>query len=206
MNNETSKEILVFATQNQHKAEEIQKVFSGSGLDHFFELKGLWDYGFEGEIPEEEMTLEGNASSKSGYIKNHLGVNCFADDTGLEVEALDGRPGVYSARYAGEEGNAEKNMARLLQELENQTNRKARFRTVISLILHEKEYLFEGMVSGTILKEKSGDHGFGYDPLFQPDGYNISFAEMRMEEKVKISHRSRAFAAMIDFLKDYRKE
>jgi XTP/dITP diphosphohydrolase len=187
---------LVFASNNQHKLSEIQNIIGNQ-----FKLITLSEAGFIGEIPENQNTLEGNALEKARYIVAKLKTNCFADDTGLEVEALKGEPGVYSARYAGPENNSEKNISKLLLNLENITNRKAQFRTVIALILNSKEYLFEGIVKGTIINNKKGKDGFGYDPVFVPEGYNKTFAEMTLIEKNKISHRANATYKLADFLK-----
>ncbi|MCB9225108.1 MAG: non-canonical purine NTP diphosphatase [Crocinitomicaceae bacterium] len=186
---------LIFATHNAHKAKEIQKM-----LPESIQILTLEEIGCFDEIPETADTLEGNASLKSSFVKDHYGVNCFADDTGLEIEALNGEPGVLSARYAGETKDPQANMDLVLSRLEGNSNRKARFRTVISLWLNEEEYLFEGIVDGTIRTERSGAEGFGYDPIFQPDGYEITFAEMSMDEKNKISHRGRAVQKLVDFL------
>ena len=186
---------LVFATNNQHKLKELQSI-----LGEKIHLLSLNDIGCYEEIPEEQTTLEGNARQKSMYVYEKFGYSCFADDTGLEIEALNGEPGVYSARYAGEEKNAEANMNRVLKELTNKTNRKARFRTVISLIINGRENQFEGIVKGKILNEKRGEKGFGYDPIFLPEGYTISFAEMNLEEKNKISHRGRAVEKLVQYL------
>ncbi len=188
---------LVFATNNQHKLKELQAI-----LGHEFHLLSLKDIACDEEIPEEQETLEGNASQKSFFIYNKYGYNCFADDTGLEIEALNGEPGVYSARYAGEEKCAENNMEKVLSKMLKINNRKARFRTVISLILNGEERLFEGIVEGTILTKKRGDAGFGYDPVFQPDGFELSFAEMELSEKNKISHRGRAVQNLVAYLKE----
>lgn len=186
---------LVFATNNPHKLEEIRAAVGDS-----IKILSLKEIGCLDDIPETAPTLEGNASQKAQFIYQKFGLNCFADDTGLEVEAFDGRPGVYSARYAGPGHDHEKNMDKVLSELEDQQNRKARFRTVISLILDIKEYFFEGIVNGEILKERQGKMGFGYDPIFQPEGYNISFAEMELAEKNKISHRGIAVQKLVKFL------
>jgi XTP/dITP diphosphohydrolase len=190
---------LVFATHNLHKLEEISNLTGSSIL-----LQSLDDIGCNEDIPETAETLEGNASKKSWYIFNKYRKNCFADDTGLEVEALGGRPGVYSARYAGPENDPEKNIVKLLSELKNQPNRSAQFRTVISLIIEGKEFLFEGIVKGKILSEKHGVKGFGYDPVFQPEGYHKSFAEMSLDEKNKISHRALAIEKLISFLRNLK--
>lgn len=195
---------IVFATNNKHKLQEIRAIL---GSD--FEIVSLADIGCYDEIPETGNTLEANAHQKAEYVFNHYHLSCFADDTGLEVDALDGAPGVHSARYAeGTDHDSEANMKKLLYELGDNTNRKARFRTVISLILIEegnsssyKEYLFDGEVKGHIAKEKHGNEGFGYDPLFIPDGYDKSFAELGEDIKNKISHRARAVAKLAKFLK-----
>jgi non-canonical purine NTP pyrophosphatase, rdgB/HAM1 family len=195
---------IVFATNNKHKLQEIRAIL---GSD--FEIVSLADIGCYDEIPETGNTLEANAHQKAEYVFNHYHLNCFADDTGLEVDALNGAPGVHSARYAeGTDHDSEANMKKLLDELGDNTNRKARFRTVISLILAEegnsssyKEYLFDGEVKGHIAKEKHGNEGFGYDPLFIPDGYDKSFAELGEDIKNKISHRARAVAKLANFLK-----
>jgi XTP/dITP diphosphohydrolase len=189
---------LVFATNNLHKLNEISNL-SGEN----FRILSLNDIGSSEDIPETADTLEGNASIKSWFIYNKYGKNCFADDTGLEVESLGGKPGVYSARYAGTEHDPEKNIIKLLDELKTQTNRKARFRTIISLIINGKEYFFEGIVNGSILQEKSGEKGFGYDPVFKPDGYDVSFAQMGIHDKNLISHRGKATRELIAFLKNF---
>ncbi|MBN1820044.1 MAG: non-canonical purine NTP diphosphatase [Prolixibacteraceae bacterium] len=187
---------LVFATNNKHKLEEIQAI-----LGNEFELLGLEEIACNEEIPEEQPTIEGNASQKAFYIFNYYGYNCFADDTGLEIEALNNEPGVYSARYAGEEKNPEANMDKVLQKLSEINNRKARFRTVISLVLNGSEIQFEGIVTGEILREKRGKKGFGYDPVFLPEGFNESFAEMDLSVKNTISHRGRAMEKLVKYLK-----
>ncbi len=186
---------LVFATNNQHKLQEIQHLLGDS-----IELLCLNDINCTDDIPENQETLEGNAAEKSFYIFDKYGVNCFADDTGLEIEALNGEPGVYSARYAGEERSAENNMNLVLAKLDKIKNRKARFRTVISLVIDGRETQFEGIVDGQILEEKRGTTGFGYDPIFQPEESNVSFAEMSMDEKNKISHRGRAVQKLVEYL------
>lgn len=186
---------LVFATNNEHKLTEIKKM-----LNNKFELISLNEIGCTDDIPETADTLEGNASQKARYIFEKYGVNCFADDTGLEVEALGMAPGVYSARYAGPQRSSDDNMQKLLFELREIKNRKARFRTAISLIINGKETLFEGIVEGNILTEGKGEKGFGYDPIFQPLGYEQSFAEMALTEKNEISHRGRAVAKLISYL------
>ncbi|WP_346855893.1 non-canonical purine NTP diphosphatase [uncultured Draconibacterium sp.] len=192
---------LVFATNNKHKLEELQAI-----LGDQFKLLSLNDIGCNEEIPEEQETLEGNASQKSFFVYEKYGYNCFADDTGLEIEALNGEPGVYSARYAGEEKSAEANMNKVLEKLTKINNRNARFRTVISLIINGREKQFEGIVEGAILEEKKGDSGFGYDPIFQPTDFQLSFAEMPLSEKNKISHRGRAVQKLVSYLKSHEIE
>ena len=184
---------LVFATANRHKLEEVRAMLP-AGL----QIKSLSDIGFTDDIPETETTLEGNAMLKVRHIHERYGIPCFADDTGLEVEALDGDPGVYSARYAGVEGSSEvraqANIAKLMRHLAGKTNRKARFRTIIAYIDAENTpHLFEGIVNGVIIEEAVGREGFGYDPVFMPDGYSVTFAQMPLDEKNTISHRARAF-------------
>ena len=188
---------LVFATNNKNKLSEIRDIL---GKD--IEVLSLGDINCNVDIPETADTLEGNAMQKAEYIFEHYGMDVFADDTGLEVEALNGEPGVYSARYAGGEGHdSEANMQKLLRNLADKTNRKARFRTSIALILNGERYSFEGLVNGEIQKEKSGTSGFGYDPIFKPDGYDKSFAELGLEIKNKISHRANAIKKLSEFLK-----
>ncbi len=187
---------LVFATNNAHKLEEVAAI-----LGDQVELLSLNDIGCQADIPETAETLEGNALLKSSYIYKNYHLDCFADDTGLEVEALNGAPGVYSARYAGGEGHdAQANMLKLLHELDGKENRKAQFRTAISLILDGKEYLFEGVIKGEIIKEKRGDSGFGYDPVFMPKGYDRTFAELGNDIKNQISHRALAVQKLCEFL------
>ena len=188
---------LVFATNNAHKLDEISAI-----LGEKVELLSLKDIHCDIDIPETSDTLEGNAMLKAEYIYEHYGLDCFADDTGLEVEALNGEPGVYPARYAGGEGhNAEANMQKLLQNMQGVQNRKAQFRTVICLITNGKKHLFEGIVKGEIIKEKRGGSGFGYDPIFMPEGYDKTFAELGNETKNKISHRALAVEKLCRFLK-----
>lgn len=188
---------LVFATNNAHKLEEVSAI-----LGDKIELLSLKDIGCHTDIPETADTLEGNALLKSSYIFDNYHLDCFADDTGLEVEALDGAPGVYSARYAEGEGHdAQANMLKLLREMEGKENRKAQFRTAISLILDGKQYLFEGIIKGKIIREKRGDSGFGYDPIFVPEGYSQTFAELGNDIKNKISHRALAVNKLCDFLR-----
>ncbi len=187
---------LVFATNNAHKLEEVAAI-----LGDKVELLSLNDIGCQTDIPETAETLEGNALLKSSYIFKNYHLDCFADDTGLEVEALNGAPGVYSARYAGGEGHdAQANMLKLLHELDGKENRKAQFRTAISLILDGKEYFFEGVIKGEIIKEKRGDSGFGYDPIFKPEGYDQTFAELGNDIKNQISHRALAVQKLCEFL------
>lgn len=189
---------IIVATGNKHKLDEIIPLIPSS-----IKLLTLKDINFNDDIPENEPTLEGNALAKARFIYQLTGKNCLADDTGLEVNALNDEPGVFSARYAGEEKDSEKNMAKLLSALSGKNNRKARFRTVMALILNQKEYLFEGIVSGEILMEKRGEKGFGYDPIFQAEGFDKSFAEMSLDDKNKISHRALATQKVADFLKHY---
>ncbi|MCI2227909.1 non-canonical purine NTP diphosphatase [Polaribacter sp. MSW13] len=186
---------LVFATNNLNKLAEVQKMLPNS-----IELLSLKDIHCFDEIDETETTLEGNAKLKADYITQKFGFNCFADDTGLEVESLNGKPGVYSARFAGEPSNSENNMQKLILKLKNKTNRKAQFRTAIALNLKHQKILFEGVCKGEILTEKKGKKGFGYDPIFKPEGFNKSFAEMSSEEKNKISHRGIAIQKLVAFL------
>ena len=197
---------IVFATNNQHKLSEIRSI-----LGETIEVLSLKDIGCDVDLPETGKTLEENALQKAQYVFDHYHLDCFADDTGLEVEALDGAPGVYSARYAGEGHDSEANMTKLLKELGNNNNRKARFRTVITLIQKKnicpcgcnsiKEiHQFEGIVNGEIIRERRGGEGFGYDPIFQPDGYDHTFAELGMDIKNHISHRARATQKLADYL------
>lgn len=190
------KKKLVVATNNAHKLEEIAAI-----LGDEMELLSLKDIHCDADIPETADTLEGNARQKAMYIYENYGMDCFADDTGLEVEALNGAPGVYSARYAGDGHDSEANMQKLLHELEDKENRKAQFRTAICLILEGKEYLFEGIVKGEIIKEKRGGAGFGYDPIFVPEGHGLTFAELGNDIKNTISHRARAVEKLCLFLK-----
>ena len=187
---------LVFATNNQNKLREVSSI-----LDQDIQILSLDDINFKEEIPETSATIEENALQKANYVFKQCGYNCFADDTGLEVEALGGRPGVYSARYAGEEKDSLSNMSKLLQELEGKANRQARFKTVVALILEGKEHVFEGIIEGTITEKPLGKKGFGYDPVFIPQGYNTTFAQMSSEEKNKVSHRALAIHKMREFLK-----
>lgn len=186
---------LVFATNNLNKIKEIKALIP----DHI-ELLSLNDIGCKEDIPETSATIEGNALQKAQYVKEKYGYDCFADDTGLEVKALDGAPGVYSARYAGDQKNNEENIDKILQELSDKSDRTARFKTVIALILDGEEHSFEGICEGEILKKRIGEEGFGYDPVFQPIGYSKTFAEMSLKEKSEISHRGRATRKLIEFL------
>ena len=199
---------IVFATNNQHKLSEIRSILGDS-----IEVLSLKDIGCDVDIPETGTTLEENALQKAQYVYDHYHIDCFADDTGLEVDALDGAPGVYSARYASEGHDSEANMTKLLKELGENNNRKARFRTVIALIQKKnvcpcgctsiKEvHQFEGIVNGEIIRERRGGEGFGYDPIFQPEGYDQTFAELGMDIKNHISHRARAVAKLAEFLKN----
>jgi len=189
---------LLFASQNRHKLEEIKPLLPAS-----LELLSLADINYSDEIPETSSTLAGNALQKAEFIFNKFKIPCFADDTGLEIEALNGRPGVYSARYAGENKSADDNIQKILQELEGMQNRSAVFKTVIALIgIDDKPTLFEGIVKGTITKDKRGTNGFGYDPVFMPDGYSITFAQMNLKEKNKLSHRSRAVKKFAEWLRN----
>jgi len=186
---------LVFATHNSNKIKEIEPL-----LPEFIELVSLTDLGCDEEIREDGETLEENAYLKASYVTKNFKLDVFADDTGLEVEELNGAPGVYSARYAGKDHDSEANMKRLLKMMEGKTNRKAQFKTVIALNLGTRQKLFIGICKGSILKEARGDQGFGYDPVFQPEGFDKSFAEMTQEEKNKISHRAKAFHKLIGYL------
>lgn len=190
---------LVFATHNLHKLEEIRNILKNH------EVLGLPDIGCHEDIVEDADNLQGNAKIKADYVTNNFHLDCFADDTGLEVEALGGAPGVYSARYAGEGCSYHDNVVKLLKALDGVENRKARFRTVIALNINGEQYFFEGIVNGKILTEEHGEGGFGYDPIFQPDGFDKSFSEMGMDEKNKISHRGRATAKLVEFLNNYQK-
>ena len=191
---------IVFATHNRHKVEEVQAVLGPS-----FQLVTAAEAGITAEIPETQPTIEGNASQKARYVYEHTGLNCFADDTGLEVEALGGAPGVHSARYATDGHDFAANNRLLLKNLEGAENRRARFRTVISLILGGEEHLFEGVVEGRIIDREAGHEGFGYDPLFIPDGYAKTFAEMTTDEKNAVSHRARAVRKLAEFLRSIEK-
>lgn len=192
---------IVFATNNHHKLEEIRKILTG------FDIVSLEQLGCHEDIPETAMTLEGNALIKARYINSRYPYTCFADDTGLEIEALNGRPGVFSARYAGGEGHdSQANMEKVLSEMQGKTDRKAAFRTVIALIDKDGEHLFEGRVDGTISATQTGGEGFGYDPIFIPDGYDKSFAELGPEIKNKISHRAKAVQKLAAYLLSPKRE
>ncbi len=186
---------IVFASNNKHKVKEIKSILGDS-----FTLLDLSDLNITEDIPENEPDLDGNALAKARYVHSATGMNVFADDTGLEIEALNGLPGVHSARFAGDDKNSAANIVKVLELLGENKNRKARFRTVIALILDEKEYLFEGIVTGKIIDVKRGREGFGYDPVFVPDGKNKTFAEMELSEKNSVSHRARAFEKLREFL------
>lgn len=187
---------LVFATNNAHKLEEVRAIL-GDG----YSVSGLKKIGCDEDIPETAGTLDGNAELKARFVKEKYGYDCFADDTGLEVEALDGAPGVYSARYAGPGHDSEANMELLLKNMRGKENRRARFRTVICLIEGDSLRKFEGIVNGTIIDERRGDNGFGYDPVFVPDGFDRTFAELTAEEKNGVSHRGRATSLLSEYLK-----
>lgn len=187
---------LIFATHNKNKTKEVKSM-----MPSHIELLSLDDINFHTEIEENATTLEGNALLKAKTIFEKTGINCFADDSGLLVDALNGAPGVYSARYAGSQKNDEDNMQKLLHELKDKTNRKAHFKTVMALIIDGKEYLFEGKIEGEIIQEKIGTNGFGYDPIFVPDKFKETFAQLDADTKNKISHRARALQKMLEFLK-----
>jgi XTP/dITP diphosphohydrolase len=189
---------IVFATNNPNKLKEVKALLPS------LKILSLQDIGCYDDIPETSETLEGNAKIKADYVTDRFGYNCFADDTGLEVEALHGAPGVYSARYAGEDADSEKNMHKLLTELKLKVSRNAQFRTVVALNLDKRQFQFEGICKGEILTEKHGQQGFGYDPIFKPSGFETSFAEMTMAEKGTISHRGKAIQQLIAFLKEYK--
>ncbi len=189
---------IVCATHNAHKLEEIS-----AQIGALHTIVSLADIGCFEDIPESHDTFEGNALEKARYVKEHYGYDCFADDSGLEVDALGGRPGVYSARYAGVDKDSEKNIDKLLQELQGVKGRRARFRTAIALVTEEGEHIFEGAIEGEILHERHGSGGFGYDPIFRPDGYDVTFAEMAAEEKNRVSHRAIAVKKLCDFLKNF---
>lgn len=187
---------LIFASNNKHKLEEIRNLLEG-----IVKIKSLKEIGLEGDIPETADTLEGNATQKAEWVYSRTGMDCFADDTGLEVEALNGEPGVYSARYAGENCSFADNVNKLLKALKGHSNRNARFRTAICLIENGEKKYFEGIVNGTITTIEAGNEGFGYDPIFLPEGHNKTFAEMALDIKNKISHRGRATQKLVEYLK-----
>ena len=189
---------LVFATNNAHKLDEVRKILGGK-----FDILSLREIGCNDDIAETAETFEGNALIKARYIHDKYGCDCFADDSGLEIDALGGAPGVYSARYAGEAHDSEKNMAKVLEQLQGEENRAARFRTVIALTLDGKEHLFEGEIAGRIIEEPHGAGGFGYDPIFIPEGEIRTFAEMNDAQKNGISHRARAVAKLVAFLESW---
>lgn len=186
---------LVFATSNPNKIREVKAL-----LPSEFQVKSLLDIGCNEEIPETSPTIAGNALQKARYVRENFQLDCFSEDTGLEIEVLDGEPGVYTARYAGPARDANANMDLVLNKLQGKANRKARFKTVIALILNEQEYTFEGIVNGEIALQKTGKKGFGYDPIFIPENYNRTFADMTEQEKNKISHRGRAMSKLLAFL------
>lgn len=188
---------ICLATNNKHKVEELQQMLEG-----LFEIKTLKDIGCEEDIPETADTFEGNSLQKARFVFDHYGMDCISDDSGLEVDALNGEPGVFSARYAGEHGNHAANIEKLLSKLSGRSNRKANFRTSVTLILEGEIHQFEGIVDGRISEEKIGNGGFGYDPIFIPEGYDCTFAQMSMEEKNPISHRGKAIEKLIGFLKN----
>jgi len=186
---------LVFATNNEHKLTEVRHI-----LKNKFNILSLNDIGCHADIPETENSLQGNALLKAKFVKEHFGYDCFADDTGLECNALDGQPGVFSARYAGEECDSEANIRKLLENLKEKDDWSAQFRTVIALLYNGEQHFFEGIVKGTIINEHKGSNGFGYDPIFMPEGYQLTFAQMNEDDKNSISHRGRAVRKLVDFL------
>lgn len=188
---------LVFASNNKNKIKEIQQLVPSD-----IQILSLEDIGCDVDIPETADTIEGNAILKANYVTEHYGYNCFADDSGLEIDALNGEPGVYSARYAGSQRNDNDNMNKVLEKLQNETSRKANFKTVIALNMNGKQHLFTGIIKGEIIHEKRGTNGFGYDPIFVADGYQKTFAELSMEDKSTISHRGKAVKQLISFLKN----
>ncbi|MCH2197064.1 non-canonical purine NTP diphosphatase [Kordia sp.] len=186
---------IVFATNNQNKVKEVQSLVPKN-----ITVLSLKDINCEDDIPETQPTIEGNAIQKAQYVKEHYGYDCFADDTGLEVHALSGEPGVFSARYAGPRRNADDNMNKLLNNLQNKEDRSAQFKTVVALILNGEQHTFTGICEGTIIKEKRGDKGFGYDPIFMADGFSETFAQISLEEKNRVGHRGKAVQKLIGFL------
>jgi XTP/dITP diphosphohydrolase len=191
----------IFATNNPKKLEEVRDIAEGK-----FNIVSIAEYGFTEDLPEDQDTLEGNALQKARYLFERTGSNCFADDTGLEVEALGGAPGVFSARYAGDGKSSEENVKKLLEEIADCANRNARFRTVIALILEGKEYFFEGVIEGKIIDSPRGNNGFGYDPVFVPIAIDETFAELPLEIKNRISHRAQAIEKLFYFLRHYKSE
>ena len=189
------KQKIVFATNNAHKLEEVATI-----LGNNYEVLSLREIGCDADIPETSDTFAGNALQKAQFVKEHYGYDCFADDSGLEVDALDGAPGVYSARYSG--GGSEENMSKLLYNLTGKSERGAQFRTVIALLIGEESHLFEGIVRGTIIDERRGEGGFGYDPIFMPEGYDLTFAQLGSEVKNRISHRAKAVELLAEFLRN----
>ncbi|UYW02374.1 non-canonical purine NTP diphosphatase [Flavobacterium agricola] len=187
---------LVFASHNENKIKEVKKL-----LENQFEIVSLTDIGCFEDIPETAETIEGNAILKANYVTEKYGLNCFADDSGLLIDALNGAPGVYSARFAGEHKNDTDNLNLALQKLENETNRKAHFKTIMALNLNGEQHLFEGIVQGDLTTQPIGNNGFGYDPIFVPEGYTETFAQLSLEEKSKMSHRGKALQKMVQFLK-----
>ncbi len=187
------KQKIVFATNNAHKLEEVAAI-----LGNNYEVLSLREIGCDADIPETANTFAGNALQKAQYVKEHYGYDCFADDSGLEVDALDGAPGVFSARYSG--GGSEANMDKLLHNLTGERDRSAQFRTVVALLIGEENHLFEGVVRGTIIEERRGEGGFGYDPIFVPEGYDLTFAELGSDIKNRISHRAKAVKQLAEFL------
>lgn len=199
---------LIFATHNQHKIIEVADCLNSLFIRHQghqlpWQVLSLQDIGCNVEIPETSSTLEGNALLKARFVKENYNLNSFADDTGLEIEALDGQPGVYSARYAGDDKNFDLNILKVLTELENEVNRKAKFRTVFALVINCAEYLFQGIIEGEIIKHRRGTGGFGYDSIFIPAGYTQTFAQMSLTMKNSISHRYQATMKLAEFLRDY---
>lgn len=188
---------ICFATNNAHKLDEVRQILGAQ-----FQVLSLAEIGCNEELPENQDTLEGNSEEKAMYVYQHYQVNCFADDTGLEVDTLNGEPGVYSARYAGPQRSGDDNMRLLLKNLANKENRSAQFRTVITLVLDGQKHKFEGVVRGMIAHQKTGSAGFGYDPIFVPEGFDQSFAEMSPRDKNRISHRGRAIQKLVHFLQN----
>ncbi len=199
--NHNKMETIVFATANQHKVREVNQL-----LGDQYQILSLKDIGCEEDIPETQDSIAGNAQQKARYLKAHYGHDCFAEDTGLEIDALDGAPGVYTARYAGPQRDPQANMQLVLEQLADTNLRSARFRTVIALILDGKEHLFEGIAEGIIAEQQSGSEGFGYDPIFIPEGYDQTFAELDSAEKNAISHRGKAVEKLAQFLNSYQQQ